>query len=96
MSIATAFSNGKQALRRGAFALATVAAMAGATTSAEAANFTREECSLIAVTAGRVIQSLGAETLSLQFRQSLGSFMVPVRGAVSNGAQYCPRIGVQS
>lgn len=81
MSIATAFSNGKQALRRGAFALATVAAMAGATTGAQAAEFTREECSLIAVTAGQVVQSLGANTLSLEFRQSLGNFMVPVRGA---------------
>lgn len=77
MSIAAAFSNGKQALRRGAFALATVAAMAGATTGAQAADFTKEECSLISVTAGRVVQSLGANTLSTDFRRSFLLFMAP-------------------
>lgn len=77
MSIAAAFSNGKQALRRGAFALATVAAMVGATTGAQAGQFTREECGLILETSRTVMRSLGADTLSTDFRRSLLTFISP-------------------
>jgi hypothetical protein len=76
MSIAAAFSNGKQALRRGAFALATVAAMLGAS-GAQAANFTDHECSQISVAAGQVVQALGPKTLSEDFRRSFLLFMAP-------------------
>lgn len=76
MSVAAAFSNGKQALRKGAFALATVATLLAAN-GAQAADFTREECGLISVTTRQVVQSLGANTLSREFRSSLASFMVP-------------------
>lgn len=79
MSIDTAFSNSKTVLRRGAFALATVTAMTGATTGAQAAEFTREECGLIAETSRAVVKAVGVNTLSLEFRQSLGRFLVPDR-----------------
>ena len=76
MSIATAFSNSKQALRRGAFALATAATLFGAN-AAQAANFTADECKTIFATSLHVVNELGKETLSNEFRTSLVRFMIP-------------------
>lgn len=95
MSIAAAFSNGKQALRRafdgkgvivppagkpalrrGAFALVTAAALFGAN-AAQAAQFTEHECRLISVTTREVVKALGVDTLSVEFRRSLAGFMAP-------------------
>lgn len=76
MSMAQAFSNGKQALRRGAIALAAGAALFGAN-AAQAASFTDKECRIISAVARDVVRTLGKEKLSSQFRESLINFMAP-------------------
>jgi hypothetical protein len=76
MSIATSFSSGKQALRRGAFALAAVASLAAATPG-QAASFTEHECKVISGVARQVVTALGPNSLSVDFRRSLLGFIAP-------------------
>lgn len=77
MSPAAAFSNGKKALRRGAFALATIAAMAASTGVQAAGSFTEHECKVISLVTRDVVKAVGVDTLSTDFRRSLASFMAP-------------------
>lgn len=76
MSPIAAFSSSKQALRRGAFALAAVASLAAATPG-QAASFTEHECKVIYAVSRDVVKAVGTGTLSTDFRRSLFSFMAP-------------------
>jgi hypothetical protein len=76
MSIATSFSSGKQALRRGAVALAVVGSLFAAN-AGHAASFTDNECKVIYVTGRDVVQAVGTNTLSTEFRRSLFNFLAP-------------------
>lgn len=69
MSISSAFSTAKGALRRGACGAAMAATLFGAS-AAQASEFTQNECRLIDGVVREVVKTLGKDTLSLEFRQS--------------------------
>lgn len=74
MSLQTAFTNGKAALRRGAFGAAVAASLCAAN-AAQASSFTPEECNTIYGVSREVVSTLGKDTLSVDFRQSLVNFL---------------------
>ena len=79
MSIQSAFSSGKAALRRGAFGVAMAASLFGAN-AAQASEFSQQECGIILASSSTVIGVLAAEypgSLSPLFTQSLASFIAP-------------------
>ncbi len=59
--------------------LASAMTVAAAITApgAQAGSFTEDQCKIIAGTGGRVMQALGAETLSREFRESYRLFLAP-------------------
>ena len=75
MSALTMFTSGKSALRKGAIALAAGSVLMAA--NAQAASFTQEECGLIAGVSATTVRSLGADNLSVEFRDSLMRFVAP-------------------
>lgn len=77
MSMVQAFSSGKQALRRGAFVLATTATLFGAN-AAQAASFTEQECKIIGTVAIDVVKSVNASNpVSQEFWTSFMRFLAP-------------------
>jgi hypothetical protein len=76
MSVQSAFSSGKAALRRGAFGVAMTASLFGAN-AAQASDFTQKECGNIFEVSSTVIGVIGANTLSALLPQSLASFIAP-------------------
>lgn len=74
MSLQTAFTHGKTALRRGAFGAAMAASLFAAN-AAQASNFSPDECNAIYAVSREVVTTLGKDTLSVDFRQSLVNFL---------------------
>lgn len=76
MSPVSAFSSGKQALRRGAAAIVAAGVLFGAN-AAQAGSFTELECKTVSGVAREVVKAVGKDTLSMDFRRSLLSFIAP-------------------
>lgn len=76
MSLLSSFAGAKRSVRR-TFAAAGMAALATlfAANATQAAQFTPHECKVIAGVAGTVVRTLGADQLSLAFRQSFRDFL---------------------
>lgn len=66
-----------RSFRRGAIALSTAAALLGSSAAAHAGSFSHEDCRLISSVITDVAKTVGARRLSLEFRQSLMSFIAP-------------------
>lgn len=68
-----------RAVRNTAFALAAGATLltSGFSGKAQAADFTQEQCRLVAAVAGKVMKTVGSPNLSVDFRTSLVNFIMP-------------------
>ncbi len=78
MSLISSFAGAKQSFRRkvAAAGMAVLATLFAANAT-QAAQFTPEECRVVAGIGGQVVRALGKETLSADFRQSFVNFLGP-------------------
>lgn len=75
MSLQTAFSTGKMALRRGGIAVATAAAVLAG--SAQGATISERDCGIISTVSEKVLEDIGTAGLSKEFVDSFLGFVLP-------------------